>query len=54
MNPKCEVYSYAASLASTLSQGTHRQELYFAYYSMPSLIHSNFNKEKTLRILLPV
>ena len=52
MNPKCEVYSYAASLASTLSQGTHRQELYFAYYSMPSLIHSD--KEKTLRILLLV
>lgn len=28
------------------SQGAHIQELYFAYYSMPSLIHSNFNKEK--------
>ena len=36
----------AASLPNTLSQDTHIQELYFAYYPMLSLIHSNFNKEK--------
>lgn len=46
MNPEYEIYSRAASLACTLSQGTHMQELYFAYYSMLKLIHSNFNKEK--------